>query len=211
MVSTPWAPPRARRRHMGTAAASGTRGKPADRRDGQRLLRSGAHAVRVPVRYEGRRGGALSASPGFGRPRQLADASDGGTPRQAAKARPTAWTGMMTATPAADDFRSGSGRWSTVSAGFVALSYEIVWFRLLGVMVKSTAFTFGTLLDAVPERPGDWGGHRQRAGTTRAPPGARSSLSSRGRSLRGAARRRVRGGLPTNPRACADISRATSR
>jgi spermidine synthase len=31
-------------------------------------------------------------------------------------------------------------------SGFVALSYEIVWFRLLGVMVKSTAFTFGTLL-----------------------------------------------------------------
>ncbi|MBI2189050.1 MAG: fused MFS/spermidine synthase [Acidobacteria bacterium] len=31
-------------------------------------------------------------------------------------------------------------------AGFVALSYEIVWFRLLGVVVKSTAFTFGTLL-----------------------------------------------------------------
>ena len=30
--------------------------------------------------------------------------------------------------------------------GFVGLSYEIVWFRLLGVMVKSTAFTFGTLL-----------------------------------------------------------------
>jgi spermidine synthase/MFS family permease len=31
-------------------------------------------------------------------------------------------------------------------SGFVALSYEIVWFRLLGVVVKSTAFTFGTLL-----------------------------------------------------------------
>jgi spermidine synthase len=31
-------------------------------------------------------------------------------------------------------------------AGFLALSYEIVWFRLLGVVVKSTAFTFGTLL-----------------------------------------------------------------
>ena len=31
-------------------------------------------------------------------------------------------------------------------AGFIALSYEIVWFRLLGVMAKSTAFTFGTLL-----------------------------------------------------------------
>jgi spermidine synthase len=31
-------------------------------------------------------------------------------------------------------------------AGFVALSLEIVWVRLLGVMMKSTAFTFGTLL-----------------------------------------------------------------
>ena len=31
-------------------------------------------------------------------------------------------------------------------AGFIALSLEIVWVRLLGVMVKSTAFTFGTLL-----------------------------------------------------------------
>ena len=31
-------------------------------------------------------------------------------------------------------------------SGFMALSLEIVWFRLLGVMMKSTAFTFGTLL-----------------------------------------------------------------
>jgi predicted membrane-bound spermidine synthase len=31
-------------------------------------------------------------------------------------------------------------------SGFVALSLEIVWFRLLGVMLKSTAFTFGNLL-----------------------------------------------------------------
>lgn len=31
-------------------------------------------------------------------------------------------------------------------SGFVALSLEIVWFRLLGVMIKATAFTFGTLL-----------------------------------------------------------------
>lgn len=31
-------------------------------------------------------------------------------------------------------------------SGFVALSLEIVWFRLLGVMSKSTAFTFGNLL-----------------------------------------------------------------
>ncbi len=31
-------------------------------------------------------------------------------------------------------------------SGFLALALEIVWFRLLGVMLKSTAFTFGTLL-----------------------------------------------------------------
>ena len=31
-------------------------------------------------------------------------------------------------------------------SGFLALSFEIAWFRLLGVMLKSTAFTFGTLL-----------------------------------------------------------------
>src|SRR5688572_23532670 len=31
-------------------------------------------------------------------------------------------------------------------SGMIALSLEIAWFRLLGVMVKSTAFTFGTLL-----------------------------------------------------------------
>lgn len=31
-------------------------------------------------------------------------------------------------------------------SGFLALSLEIVWFRLLAVMLKSTAFTFGTVL-----------------------------------------------------------------
>jgi spermidine synthase len=38
--------------------------------------------------------------------------------------------------------------WAVAAAfsGCLALSLEIVWFRLLGVMVKSTAFTFGTLL-----------------------------------------------------------------
>jgi len=38
--------------------------------------------------------------------------------------------------------------WLTVFAlsGFIALSFELIWFRLLGVMLKSTAFTFGTLL-----------------------------------------------------------------
>jgi predicted membrane-bound spermidine synthase len=38
--------------------------------------------------------------------------------------------------------------WTAVTAlsGFLSLSLEIIWFRLLGVMMKSTAFTFGTLL-----------------------------------------------------------------
>ena len=42
----------------------------------------------------------------------------------------------------------GFGLWAGVSAlsGLLALSLEIVWFRLLSVMMKSTAFTFGTLL-----------------------------------------------------------------
>lgn len=40
------------------------------------------------------------------------------------------------------------GLWVALYAasGFVALSLEIVWFRLLDIAVKSTAFTFGTLL-----------------------------------------------------------------
>jgi len=40
------------------------------------------------------------------------------------------------------------GLWLSLYAlsGFVALSLEILWFRLLDVAVKSTAFTFGTLL-----------------------------------------------------------------
>jgi spermidine synthase len=38
--------------------------------------------------------------------------------------------------------------WAMIYAltGFVALGLEIAWFRVLGVLVKSTAFTFGTLL-----------------------------------------------------------------
>jgi spermidine synthase len=47
----------------------------------------------------------------------------------------------------------GAGRftfwtWAAIYgfSGLLALSLEIVWFRMLGVMMKSTAFTFGTLL-----------------------------------------------------------------
>jgi spermidine synthase len=48
----------------------------------------------------------------------------------------------------ADPVRLSFGIWAAIYAvsGFLALSLEIVWFRLLGVMLKSTAATFGTLL-----------------------------------------------------------------
>jgi predicted membrane-bound spermidine synthase len=38
--------------------------------------------------------------------------------------------------------------WLYAFSGFVALSFEMVWFRVLDVAVKSTAFTFGTVLAA---------------------------------------------------------------
>ena len=46
--------------------------------------------------------------------------------------------------PEAFPFRT----WVLVYAvsGFVALSFEILWFRILGVMLKSSSFTFGVLL-----------------------------------------------------------------
>lgn len=47
-------------------------------------------------------------------------------------------------TPSALSFRA----WACVYAatGFSALALEIIWFRVLGVALKSTAFTFGTLM-----------------------------------------------------------------
>lgn len=50
--------------------------------------------------------------------------------------------------PVAAHWQPGFVVWAALYgvAGFLALSLEIVWFRLLGVIVKSTAFTFGTLL-----------------------------------------------------------------
>jgi predicted membrane-bound spermidine synthase len=48
--------------------------------------------------------------------------------------------------PGARSFRLGT--WIAIYAlsGFVALSLEIIWFRVLGVLVKSNSFTFGHLL-----------------------------------------------------------------
>ena len=52
------------------------------------------------------------------------------------------------APPAAPASRLGLGGWASLYAlgGFCALSLEIVWFRIIDVGVKSTAFTFGTVL-----------------------------------------------------------------
>jgi spermidine synthase len=52
-----------------------------------------------------------------------------------------------------NDISPATERWPVIAwvalygvAGFQALSLEILWFRLLGVAMKSSAFTFGTLL-----------------------------------------------------------------
>jgi predicted membrane-bound spermidine synthase len=63
---------------------------------------------------------------------------------------PAAPTARMPTAPTAAEGPGGRplGLWLALYAlsGFVALSLEIVWFRLLDVAAKSTAFTFGTLL-----------------------------------------------------------------
>src|SRR6185295_13706453 len=50
-------------------------------------------------------------------------------------------------TPAAPQ-TFGWRTWLAIYAlsGFIALSLEIVWFRVLGVILKSNSFTFATLL-----------------------------------------------------------------
>lgn len=52
------------------------------------------------------------------------------------------------AEPAAEASIFPTGAWLGVYmlSGTIALSLEIAWFRVLGVMLKSTSFTFGTLL-----------------------------------------------------------------
>lgn len=62
-----------------------------------------------------------------------ADAAEAGSPSAAPAVAPPAF---------------GVGAWLAIYAlsGGIALSLEIAWFRVLGVTVKSTSFTFGTLL-----------------------------------------------------------------
>jgi len=57
-------------------------------------------------------------------------------------------TSAVPETRRAEGFTLPFAGWAVIYAltGFLALSLEIVWFRLMGVMLRSTAFTFGTLL-----------------------------------------------------------------
>jgi spermidine synthase len=66
--------------------------------------------------------------------------------RRAATTVPTADAPSPAVDEAGHTF--GFGAWALIFAfsGLLALSLEIVWFRLLAVMLKGTAFTFGTLL-----------------------------------------------------------------
>ncbi len=63
---------------------------------------------------------------------------------------PTPPPGRSEAAPlvVAESDRAPLGLWAALYAlsGFVALSLEVAWFRLVDVGVKSTAFTFGTVL-----------------------------------------------------------------
>jgi len=64
------------------------------------------------------------------------------------RADAAAVTPAVLATQRAEGFTLPFAGWAVIYAltGFLALSLEIVWFRLMAVMQRSTAFTFGTLL-----------------------------------------------------------------
>jgi MFS family permease len=68
--------------------------------------------------------------------------------RGAPKADPEVAPDVEAAAAGARPAALGLGAWIALYAlsGFIALSLEIVWFRLLGVVLKSNSFTFATLL-----------------------------------------------------------------
>ena len=126
--------------HRGADDRPPLRDQPARRGLRRRAHAVGAHPAlrhprRRPVRGGGQRGrGSCSGWPRAGfaparaRPRTRPARRRGSTPR-----RPRA-----TASP--------SGSRSYGLTGFCALALEILWFRVLEMAVKSTAFTFGTVL-----------------------------------------------------------------
>jgi predicted membrane-bound spermidine synthase len=70
------------------------------------------------------------------------DSAENGSNSQASVPNPSA--SLPTAFPIAPNLTMCAVAFAL--SGFLALSFEIVWFRLLGVMLKSTTLTFGTLL-----------------------------------------------------------------
>jgi predicted membrane-bound spermidine synthase len=112
---------------------------------GVNVLGAAAGALLAPwvlIRFLGMEGAAL-----VGAGANLVAASVALVVGRRAAPDPT-WTRPVEAVPA-EAARAGSfGLWTLLYAlsGFIALSLEVVWFRLMEVGVKSTAFTFGTVL-----------------------------------------------------------------
>ncbi len=119
------------------------------------------------VRFFGLEGASLSAAAG-NLTAALAALLAGGRPSEA-EAAPVA-VESPPETPGARRPSATLGLWAALYAlsGFCALSLEIVWFRVIDVATKSTAFTFGTVLSiyllglGAGSLAGSWHAHRIR-------------------------------------------------
>jgi spermidine synthase len=117
---------------------------------GVNVLGAAAGALLAPwvlVRYLGMEGAALVGAAANLTAAAVALAAGHRQDHEAAPAPPAALpvaTGAALAPSGVGSF----GLWAVLYAlsGFLALSLEITWFRLMDVGVKSTAFTFGTVL-----------------------------------------------------------------
>jgi spermidine synthase len=112
---------------------------------GLNLLGAAAGAVLTPwvlIRFAGIRGAVLAAA--------AANVASGGTALLLSFVRRGADTPEIAPAPraAAQDTSRGLLLWALLYAlsGFIALSLEMLWFRVLDVAVKASAFAFGTLL-----------------------------------------------------------------
>jgi spermidine synthase len=114
---------------------------------GVNVLGAAAGALLAPwvlVRYFGMEGAALAGTAANFAAAAAALAVGHRGARMGAAAAPT----TSGPTPAGPSRAASLRLWTLLyaSSGFVALSLEVVWFRLMDVGVKSTAFTFGTVL-----------------------------------------------------------------
>ena len=143
VAALPRAGGRDRRRGGGPAHRLALRRQRARRGGGRPRARRGCCCPPLGVRGAVLAAAARTSSSAWG-PSPSSRCGPGGA-RGAWRRRPSA--------PLPDGRREAPGSrplalWLSLYAlsGFVALSLEIVWFRLLDVAVKSTAFTFGTVL-----------------------------------------------------------------